>query len=317
MQVSVIVLTYKPNIPKLLSTLRSVICQKDVEFELILADDGSPELCFDQAEAFLKANGFSDYRLVANPVNKGTVQNCISGLQAAQGQYVFFTSPGDLLFDARALSDFYRFAREREAVMCFGNAVHYDCGQDGPVQTSPYTLPQNPEIFNPNRSLAFRKACYCNRNWITGAVFFRERTAALRYFTAIAQTSVYTEDTPSTLFAMAQQCMPVYLSRNMIWYESGGISTGGNSKWTALIDQDIRNSVELLKKQYPRDPYVDVAWVNATEENRHKRILRKLLCHPLVMLRAYWAKFAVPATELVCTQEDMQYLRQLLRSQSD
>lgn len=317
MQVSVIVLTYNPNLEKLYRTLSSIIAQKDVDFELILSDDGSADSKFPQAEAFLQLHGFSNYHLVSNPQNCGTVQNCISGLSASRGEYVFLTSPGDLLFDDYVLADFVRFAQQNTCSMCFGNAVHYNCTMQGLELTSHYTTPKNPNIFERSRSLAFRKSCYCNRKWITGAVFFRERTAAIHYFTAIAPASIYTEDTPSTLFAMAEQNMPIYYDRNMIWYESGGISTGGNSKWTALIDQDIRTSVEALKLLYPQDPYVDVAWTNACIPNRFKRLAYKLFRHPIIMSRSYWATYCIPPKTLVCTSDDMHRLYQLTKTSDE
>lgn len=317
MQVSVIVLTYNPDLQKLCNTLNAVINQKGVDFELIIADDGSRNPQLAAAEGYLQEQGFTNYRLVANAQNKGTVQNCISGLAVATGQYVFFTSPGDILFDERVLADFFAFAQQQNTPLCFGNAVHYDCPNGKPVLTSDYTTPANPDVFNPNRSLSFRKSCYCNRSWITGAVFFRERILAQKYFNAIAATSVYTEDTPSTLFAMAEQTVPAYYNRNMVWYESGGVSTGGNSKWTALIDRDICLSVRALKAQYPHDPFVDVAYINATVQNRYGRILRKLICHPAVMFYSYLAKLTVPAMPLVCEAPDLQRLQQLLSHKSD
>ena len=51
MQISVVVLTYNPDSEKLLATLRSVICQQDVDYEVILSDDGSVDNRFDLAEA--------------------------------------------------------------------------------------------------------------------------------------------------------------------------------------------------------------------------------------------------------------------------
>jgi len=311
MQVSVVVLTYNPDPKKLIDTLRAIVCQKNIAFEIVLADDGSKDHCFAAAEEFLQSQDFTNYRLVANPENKGTVQNCISGLQAACGQYVYFTSPGDLLFDQNVLADFYHFAQENNCALCFGNAVHYYNGETGIEMTSPFTTPSNPDIYVPHRSPSLQKACYCNKKWITGAAFFREREFALRCFTQIAETSVYTEDTPSTLLAMAEGILPFYYDRNMIWYECGGISTGGNSKWTALINKDIRLSLEKLKKLYPKDPYVDAAWINTCVENRRKRLFCKLLQHPLITLYSLSAKM-IKNKPLVCTEADMLRLQQLL-----
>ena len=50
---SVIVLNYHPDKDKLFATLRSILCQKDVSFEIILADDGSPDPLKPEIEAFM------------------------------------------------------------------------------------------------------------------------------------------------------------------------------------------------------------------------------------------------------------------------
>ena len=43
---------------------------------------------------YFENNEFNNYKLVFNPVNKGTVYNTYSGLLAAEGKYIKFISPG-------------------------------------------------------------------------------------------------------------------------------------------------------------------------------------------------------------------------------
>lgn len=313
-QVSIIVLTYNPQPEKLIQTLKAAVSQKDVSFEIILSDDGSADSHFPQAEAYFRQVGFSDYRLVSNRENGGTVKNCLSGLRAAQGEYVFLTSPGDFLFDDTVLHDFYTFAKKQSAKMCFGNAVHYSQENGKAKLTSIYGNPPNPQIYAPERSLTSQKAAFFGRLWVTGCTFFRERSFSLEYFEAIAPTSVYTEDTPSTAFALAAGVPLCYYDRNIVWYECGGVSTGGNSKWATIIENDIRNSVIRLKELYLTDPCVDVAFANHTIKNRWKRLFYKLLRHPLIMIRCYWSKYAIKKTPLHCTDRDMNRLEHLLEN---
>ena len=41
--ISICVLTYQPNYEKLFMTLTSIICQQGCSYEIIIADDGTPD----------------------------------------------------------------------------------------------------------------------------------------------------------------------------------------------------------------------------------------------------------------------------------
>ena len=103
--VTICVLTYNPDWIKFRSTLRSIICQRNVDFDIVVSDDGSEENYFDKAEEFLKENNFSDYRFIANKQNQGTVKNTISALQNVESKYVKLISPGDFLYNENVLSN--------------------------------------------------------------------------------------------------------------------------------------------------------------------------------------------------------------------
>ena len=53
-KVTVAVISYNPVWEKLRNTLKSVVWQKKVDFEIIVADDGSEKDCFDFVEQFFK-----------------------------------------------------------------------------------------------------------------------------------------------------------------------------------------------------------------------------------------------------------------------
>ena len=122
-QVSIVVLTYNPNPEKLRKTLEAAVSQRGVSVEIIVSDDGSAKKDFGFLPEFFAQRGFADYKVIENPENKGTVYNCYSGVCAASGEYVFLTSPGDILFDENTMCRFYEFSAARNAQLCFGNAV--------------------------------------------------------------------------------------------------------------------------------------------------------------------------------------------------
>ena len=140
--VTVCVLTYNPDWVKFRNTLRSIICQKSVDFDIVVSDDGSKDDCFDKAELFFNENGFSSYKLVKKTENQGTVKNAISALQHTRGKYVKLISPGDLLYDENVLAEFVDFAEHNPAAAYFGNAVYYSLENTNRIKI-------HPDIHNP------------------------------------------------------------------------------------------------------------------------------------------------------------------------
>ncbi len=314
-QVSVIVLTYHPNMEKLLVTLEAAVGQQGIEFEIIISDDGSAERDFSCLNGFFQQRGFGNYMILEHEKNRGTVGNCLAALEKARGEYVFFTSPGDILFDSNTLADFYAFAKERHEKNCFGAAVQYARTENGPRVVSPYSVPENPAVYAPGRSFLTAKASFFGCNWIVGACFFRERDFARTYFERIADVSVYTEDTPSTAFALADGIPVTFFDRNIVWYERGtGVSAQVSDLWVRRLALDAERSFAKLKGRYPRDPYVDIAYHLLHEKNRRKRIVYRLLRHPVASLRVLWSKHMVRKHKVRYTDLDIQNLRQLLKA---
>ncbi len=306
-QVSVIVLTYNPDNEKLRRTLAAAAGQKDIEFEIIISDDGSARKDFSFLPEYMASLGVDNYRLLAHAKNRGTVQSCRSAVAEATGQYVFLTSPGDYLYDEYVLRDLYRFAQDNDAPLCFGNAVFY---RDGAL-TRTVGVPAAPQLYAPEVSKQQSDTCFFGGIWVIGAAYFRSRELALKCLEWISDTAVYMEDTASTMFALAAGEKLCHCDRNVVWYEDGtGVSTGASDKWAKLLHKDLLTSLQKLKKQYPRNPYVDLAYINASVHNKYRRILTKLLRHPALSLRLVCCKKAVPAP-VRCTEAELAHLKTL------
>ena len=94
-EVTVLVITYHPAWEKLRQTLISAMLQKDVRCQIVIADDGSDENHRDRILSLFREYAFTEYTLVLNDHNQGTVANYLSGLRAAEGEYTKGISPGD------------------------------------------------------------------------------------------------------------------------------------------------------------------------------------------------------------------------------
>ncbi len=314
-QVSVIVLTYNANPEKLRQTLSSIAAQEEVSYELIISDDGSQKKDFSFLPAYLEAHGVRNWWLLEHEENRGTVQSCFCAVKAAQGKYIFLTSPGDLLYDKWVLRDLYGFAQRNDASLCFGNAVFYGKGEGTPRCTRTVGKPCRPHLYTPEKTKRYGKLNFFGGDWIIGAVYFRSRVMFLECLEKVSDTAKYMEDTTTTAFALAMGHRVFYCDRNVAWYEDGiGVSTGGNEKWDRLLRQDLLQSFGKLKKEYPRDPCVDIAWRNISQTDRRKRIAGNLLHHGASMLRlACIAKTKKQAIR--CSPEDILRLERQLQEE--
>ena len=312
-QISVIVLTYNPDNRKLRQTLTAIARQKEVDFEILISDDGSARKDFSFLPEFMENLGINNYRLLAHKENRGTVGSCHGAVKEATGAYIFLTSPGDYLYDAYVLRDFYRFAETNHVALCFGNAVFYNTGNDAAVLTRSVGTPSHPCFYAPEASAALAKLRFFGGDWVIGASYFRERTLFLRMLEQIRAESKYTEDTPTTAFAIAAGHRLYYFDRNVVWYEDGtGVSTGVSEKWKKLLHDDALRCFTKLKSLYPKDPYVDISFRNLSVPSRFRRILGKLIRHPVLMLRLTLSKKAA-AKPILCSCEDLEDLAQLLK----
>ncbi len=314
-QVSVLLLTYNSDPAQMRRALTAIAQQKEVSIEVIISDDGSARKDFAFLPDFMDQVGIPQWKLLEHPTNRGTVYSCLSAAEAATGEYAFLTSPGDFLFDEYVLRDFYRFAREHDCPLCFGNAVYYTC-KDGAVESSAqFGAPLRPQHYEVASPASHKKTAFFSGDWVVGACYFRALPQLQESLRVIAGKVVYTEDTPTTMFLLAQGHPMCYYDRNMVWYEHGtGISTGGNSKWDRLVRQDLHTGYRLLKERFPKDPYIDYAHRHALAPSNIHRVMGNLLRHPLIMLRLRLLRRA-PKKELRCTKEDWQRLTSLLKIQ--
>lgn len=313
--VSVLLLTYNSDPVQVRRTLTAIAGQKEVTLEVIISDDGSAKKDFSFLPGFMEQIGLHQWKLLEHPNNRGTVYSCLSAAEAATGEYAFTTSPGDFLFDEYVLRDFYRFAHDQNCTICFGNAVYYSVEAGKPALSRRFGKPLRPRHYAPNTPASQGKTAFFSGDWVVGACYFRRLPQMRESLRAITGKVVYTEDTPTTMFLMAQGHRLCYFDRNMVWYEHGtGISTSGSSKWDRLVREDIHSGYRLLKEQFPRDPYIDYAHRRALETSNLRRLAGNLLRHFDIMARLRLLRRAAPK-EVSCTGGDWERLAELLKIQ--
>lgn len=123
--ISVVVLTYNSVFDDIKKTILSIIKQKDIDFEIILADDGSKENHFKKIKELFKEYSFINYQFIDNKKNCGTCQNLYNAIEVAKGEFVKPISPQDLLYNETTLLNWYKFMKENNIQVSFGEAIYY------------------------------------------------------------------------------------------------------------------------------------------------------------------------------------------------
>jgi glycosyltransferase involved in cell wall biosynthesis len=272
---SVIVLNYHPDRDKLFATLRSILCQKNISYEIIIADDGSPNPLQEQIDAFMSSHAFTDYRFVLHEQNGGTVINLYDGLQKARGKYIKPISPGDCLYDENTLSDVFAYMEREHAQVLFGDMVYYNGDQIFDIKT-----PLVESIYHTHQTKKILKHQMLYYEYISGAAVFYERNRLEQGLEAIRGHVIYAEDTILQLFA-AENIDIHHLPRFTVWYEYGtGLSTDPQKRLSDRLKRDFYRFYTRLYEMLPHAPHVAHTyrfWKIMMEGSRWRNLLRRCI----------------------------------------
>ena len=289
--ISVILLTYKPNIEKLKRTLSSIIMQKGLSFEVIISDDGSEIDYRDEIETYLKDHDFENYYYHKNVENVGTVKNYYNGMLHANGKYIYAISPGDMLLEENSVKAMFGFCEENKVKICFGNAIYYRYDEGVPTVYSGQNCPTKPYMYSIDASFSKMKVDFFWEESILGVAYIRERKCAIKCFEAILDKAIYLEDKCTTATALVWGIPIVHFDKNIVWYENGtGVSTSGSSEWSMKLKNDYYTVISELKKSYKKDRLLDLAYIRVTHENKIVRLLTILFKHPILFVERIYTK---------------------------
>ena len=264
--------------------MHSALCQSGIDFEIIIADDGSEEDCREKIENFFQEMAWERYLFVKSEKNQGTVKNILNALDFVSGEYIYLTSPGDLLYDAYVMRDFYAFAKEKQCDICFGNAVYYKPGEGKVV--SVIREPARISLYHRDVSRMRKQlGIFCDS--ILGASFFRTKEAAEKYIGGIAHVSKYVEDYTSTCYAVLDGADICHYDRTMLFYEyETGISASKDTVWQERLELDYMGVFRFLREKYPGNPVLDWAYLYKKCKCLWLGRLYKICKHPWVFVNA-------------------------------
>lgn len=282
--VSVVLLTYNSNLEKLKYTLNSIAMQKEIDYEVIIADDGSKMLDTQTIEKWTYQRFEKQkVKFLWNKQNQGTIKNYMSAVNLATGDYVYGISPGDYFYDEFVLRDLYRFAEINHADVCFGKPQCY-VNREKKQELVRCVTPINPEFFAPEKYSGFFAAvAFFFGQFAIGATYFRKRTFLLDCLKKLAGTVVYIEDTASTFIYLLEGGRLLYYDRLVVFYESNsGISTNKSHPLAQKFKKDEEAIGDYVKTHYRNNPIVRFKWIDS-------HILR-IVYHPCVFACVIWNK---------------------------
>lgn len=110
--------------------LDSILAQKDIDFEIIAVDDGSPDSCGTILDEYAE----SDSRIrVIHQVNSGVSAARNAGIKAAQGKWCYFVDSDDWLVD-NSFSKLLEIAKKTDADIVFADCLEqYENGIENRV----------------------------------------------------------------------------------------------------------------------------------------------------------------------------------------
>lgn len=251
--VSVIVLTYNSKWEKLKYTLESIVKQEKINLQILIADDGSLIKFDEQIRNYMNERSFSNYIIVNNEMNSGTVINIANALQFVEGEYTKLISPGDYLYASDTLSIWINWMKTNCINASFGDAIYYS-EYNNMEFIKNVGSPVNKTIYGQNFEYSKVFVDYLVANdTILGATQLIESRLLNDYITQIKGKVKYAEDYILRLMIFDGVKIQFY-NHTVIMYEYGrGISTAQNESWKKILHQDFKMSDQILLNRHPQN----------------------------------------------------------------
>ena len=244
--VSVVIAIYNSEWEKIRITLLSILKQKNVSMQIVIADDGSERTYDKEINELMVQYAFKEYLVLNATENHGTVLNIANAIKHVNGRYTKTIAPGDYFFDESVLSRWVRFMKNNDIDVSFGNAVFYSKTEKLKLYKTKGS-PVNRHLYRLDGKKSWQFVDYVVANdTILGAAQLMKTDTIQKYMEIIKNKIIYAEDYMIRIMVYDGVSV-VYYPETVIWYEYGtGISTSKNDKWELLLHADFETSNELI-----------------------------------------------------------------------
>lgn len=250
-EVTVVIATYGANYEKLFKTIFSTYIQTDINYEIVIADDGTENFDVKRIMDWFDKVMFKNYQIIHQEENVGTVCNILKAVERAKGKYIKLISPGDYFYNTIVLKKMFDEMEQKKAVVGFGKAAGYTI--DNGLKLWEYKAPKVLEPYINEAYTKIKRNYLLYRDYILGASLIYDREVLLKYLNMIAGKIKYAEDA-TVILMVADGFVPCYIEQYVVWYEVGtGISTNASANWTKRLKQDHIKCFEFISEKYPNE----------------------------------------------------------------
>ena len=278
---SILILTYNTPFYKTKRTLDSIINQDFKDYEIIISDDGSSEVHFEEIEEYLKNNNVKSYKLLKNSENVGTVKHLYNVLCVSKGKYIKAIGSGDSLHGNDTISRMYNFMESSKSSFAFGRMKKYIIKDKKLIARGDFIAPKRINLYKRKKHKLYSMLdiIVCH-DWISGASMFGKRSAFIHYIGKLIGVSKYSDDILQILAFDKNNVFEFYDSY-IVDYEFGeGVSTSGasNSPFKKALRKDIDRSIELADRLYGKNIlYRILLHIGKNQQSMIRRIIRSIL----------------------------------------
>ncbi len=267
--VSVVVLTYNPDLYKLIRTLKSILFQTNVNFEIVVSDDCSETNFWPDIKCIFNNFKFENFKLVKHKENVGTVSNLLGAVKVCEGKYIKDIGQGDFFASDDVLFNLFKECETKKIKGLFSDVINF-CNGDNCIQplVKP-AYPQSIDQFDCNDKL-FTHYVKCN-DTINGATTFIETSIYEKYLNEVAGFVKFSEDQLIKLMVIDNVKLG-FLPLVTIFYEVGsGVSSTNESIKTKLKNDNLyihKLICQRLSSSRVRNKFNKVNLINIERKNR-------------------------------------------------
>ena len=248
-KISVILLSYNPVHEELIRSIKSVIFQEGIDFDLIISDDGSQTFFESELEQFFDKNNFHNFQIITHKKNNGTVANILDALNYSKSEYIKLLGQGDLLCDRMALKQIYEEMSDKHydylihKIVCFAE----NQGQIQVVEEKRF--PQNFNIYSQDAE-RIKKYHLLFSDQINGASVAYKKDLLQQYLYKVSGEIKLTEDIISMLIVAEKKNIGT-IDKPLVMYKVGdGVSTKKvNNQYLSVLAKDKIAMDTLVKER--------------------------------------------------------------------
>ena len=232
-EVTVLIATYNANEKDIIRSLNSVLYQKDVILQVVITDDGSKVFPKERILKAFEKQHFSNFTMIENPDNRGTVANFLSGAMCCDSEYIKVLGQGDLLIDEFVLRDLVEYAQKKDSDLIASKAVYFRCINDKYEVICADAMPQFVSMYS---SKVWQKRCsVLYEDDAHGATLFYRKNVFVHYLREFEGKIKFIEDKIQKLMIL-DNCRVDFLDRDTVFYESTVGISNNPSRVTALLN---------------------------------------------------------------------------------